>query len=89
MKFKDDIKDTWKTINKILNKTSKRKCFSRYFKEGNTIITDELLIATKFNSFFTNIGSKHSQTILTPKNKMFKDCFDKNSYKDIQIPKRE
>ncbi len=29
-------------------------------KKGNTIITDQLLIANKFNLFFTNIGSNLS-----------------------------
>ena len=78
MKFKDDIKGTWKTINEILNKTRRKKCFPRFFKDGNTIITDQLLIANKLNSFFTNIGSNLSQKITAPKNKSFKDFLTKS-----------
>ncbi len=42
-----------------------------FFKEGDIIITNELIIANKFNSFFTNIGSTFSNQIRAPKNKCF------------------
>ena len=68
-KFKDDIKGTWKTINDILNKTKRKKNISKFFKDGNNVITNKLVIADKFNSFFTSIGPTLSQKIKAPKNK--------------------
>ncbi len=79
-KFKDDIKITWKTINEILNKTKKKKIFSRYFFfESEDQITDKLVIANKFNVFFTNVGPSLANKIKYPGNKCFKD-FMTNKY---------
>ena len=50
--FKFDIKNTWKTINEILSKSKTNKSFLTYFKESNSIMTDKLEIANKFNAFF-------------------------------------
>ena len=55
--FKFDIKNTWKTMNEILSKSKTNKSFPTYFKESNSIMTDKLEIANKFNAFFTNIGN--------------------------------
>ena len=72
-KFKDDIKNTWKTINDILNKTKKKKTFPQYFKDNGNIITDKLEIANKFNAFFADIGPKLAQEIIMPENKHYKN----------------
>ena len=50
--FKFYIKNTWKTINEILSKSKTNKSFPTYFKESNSIMTDKLEIANKFNAFF-------------------------------------
>jgi len=76
-KYKGDIKGTWKTINDILNRTKRKKTFPLFFKDGNTIITSKLVIANKFNSFFTNIGPKLSNIINAPNNKSFKTYLNK------------
>ena len=55
-KFQSDIKNTWKTINEILCKDKTKKAFPKYFKEAESIIVDEVDIANKFNTFFTEIG---------------------------------
>ena len=55
-KFQSDIKNTWKTINEILCKDKTKKTLPKYFKEAESIIVDEVDIANKFNTFFTEIG---------------------------------
>lgn len=72
MKFKDDIRGTWKTINDILNKTKKKRSFPQFFRDGQNVITNKLIIANKFNMFFTNIGPNLSNLINAPNNKSFK-----------------
>ncbi len=78
-KFKCDIKSTWKTINEILNQTKHKIKFPLYFKDGENMVTSKELIVNKFNTFFTNIGSKLSQQIKRPKNKSFKDYLISNN----------
>ncbi len=65
--------DTWKTINEKLNRTKRKTSFPLFFKDGNSIIANKLLIANKFNSFFTNIGINLYQQTTAHKNKSFKD----------------
>ncbi len=66
-KFKGDIRGTWKKINDILNRTKRKKTFPSSFKDGENIINDKIMIANKFNIFFTNIGPKLAAEIVTPK----------------------
>ncbi len=87
-KFKNDIRGTWKTINEILCKTKKKKSFPQFFKDNETVITNKLTIANKFNTFFTNIGPKLADQIKMPKNKHFKNYLTLNynhkfTFKDI------
>ena len=72
-KFKNDIRGTWKCINEILNKTKRKKVFPLLFKDGTNIVAGKLQIANRFNTFFTNIGSKLSNQIKPPQNKSFKN----------------
>ncbi len=41
-----------------LVKKLKKKSISQYFRDGDNVITNKLLIANKFNSFFTNFPVK-------------------------------
>ena len=50
--LKFDIKNAWKTMNEILSKSKTNKSFPTYFIESNSIMTDKLEIANKFNAFF-------------------------------------
>ena len=52
MKFRSDIKNTWKTIKNVLNKNrSTRKMQTKFCVNGN-IIEGDLKIANEFNKFF-------------------------------------
>ncbi len=78
MKFKDDIRGTWKTINDILNKTKRKKAFSQFFRDGENMITNKYVIVNKFNTFFTNIGPNLSKLIKSPSNKNFRNYLTQN-----------
>ena len=53
--FRNDIRNTWKTINEILTKNQTKHKLSTVFKENGTDITDNINIANKCNTFFTNV----------------------------------
>ena len=55
-KYRNNTRKTWKTINDILSRPSKKKTLQKTFREGDFKITNNVEIANKFNSFFTNIG---------------------------------
>ena len=54
-RFKNDIRNTWKTINDILSKLKNKKSQTVIVENGVTH-TDKQNIANKFNQFFTNIA---------------------------------
>ena len=70
-KYKNDIKNTWKTIKDILNKSNTHKEFPKYFNVDNKRITDTESIATYFNDFFVNIGPSLAEKIDTQGKKPF------------------
>ncbi len=91
-KIKYDTRGTCKTINDILSKTDEKtqKSISQYFRDGDNVITNKLLIAYKFNSFFTNIGLTLSHEIRAPVNKSFKNYLsnkDNNNFKFHNVDK--
>ena len=51
--FRNDIRNTWKTINEILTKNKTKQKLPTVFKENGTDITGNINIANKFNTFFT------------------------------------
>ena len=70
-RFKNDIRNTWKTINEILSKNKGKKTSSTIFKENGTSITDKTDIAKKFNNYFTNIGQTIAESIQYKGNKNY------------------
>ncbi len=77
-KFKNDIRGTWKTINSILNKTNRKTNIPQLFKDNEKIITYKIVIANKFNTFFTKIGPDIAHKIRQPTNKSFKNYLTLN-----------
>ena len=55
-KCKHDIKETWSTIKKIIQKITTGGKLPDYFKIDGNIVNDKHVIANKFNTIFTNIG---------------------------------
>ena len=62
-RFKNDTKNTCKTINEILSKNKGKKTSSPIFKVTGTSITDKSHIASKCNAYFTNIGQTIAESI--------------------------
>ena len=62
-KYKGDLRNTWKTIKEVLNKTKKKAQFPDFFKINDEKLTDKQSIADKFNTFLIEIGSKLAQQI--------------------------
>jgi hypothetical protein len=58
---KNDIKETWKTIKSLLNKTNTAQ--QTQFLHKNKVITDKFEIANGFNDYFVNIGPELSTKI--------------------------
>ena len=54
---KGDIRNTWKSIKEVLNKTKQKSSFPSYFKVNEEIITDKQTIATNLNKYFAAVGS--------------------------------
>jgi len=62
---KDNIRDTWKLINKVLNETtgSGHKPTVTKIKDKNLVVNDPKVIADKFNEYFVNIGPNLAKNI--------------------------
>ena len=69
--FRNDIRNTWKTINEILTKNQTKHKLPTVFKENGTYITDNINIANKFNKIFTNVGQKIAKDIQYDGNKNY------------------
>lgn len=64
---KNNIKNTWRTINDILGK-NKKASPATYFNDNNTKITDPNVIADQFNNFFADVGPALASKINTNTN---------------------
>ena len=60
---KRDIKQTWKNINSILNRSQNKKEFPTYFKNNDIPVYDPNEIANLFNSHYTHIGPNLANNI--------------------------
>lgn len=53
---KNNMKDTWKTLNNLMKSNSQCKNAAEYFTHNNKIIKNQMEIADEFNSYFVNVG---------------------------------
>ena len=53
---KNNAKKTWKGINDLLGKASKKKSSEISIKIGNSIVNNQKIVANNFNDFFTGIA---------------------------------
>ena len=77
-RFKNDIRNTWKTINDILLKTKIQTKSPTVIVENGVIHTDKQIIANKFNLFFTNIAQTLARDIKYDGTKNFKYYLNKH-----------
>ena len=55
---KNDMKQTWKTVNNIIVKGQKQSLHHKLMDECGSILTNPQDISNKFNDFVVNIGTK-------------------------------
>ena len=60
---KNNVKGTWKVLNKIIRKKNTSSKFPESFKDKNNVISDKKQIANGFNRFFTNVGPDLASSI--------------------------
>ena len=77
-KEKNNIKNTWKIINSVINKKSSQK-ISRLSHNGK-LIKDSLVIPELFNSYFANVGPNLARSIPSCINKFSDYLSDPNSH---------
>ena len=66
-KYKNDIRKTWDTLKKVINKKTFKPDFPSNFLHDGVEITGSKNIADKFNEYFTEIGPKLARSIDTVK----------------------
>ena len=68
LKYKNDIKKTWQTINEVLNRNKTRSKLPDTFlqKNSNNNVSNPLEIANKFNEYFVKIGPQLAKKIIGP-----------------------
>ena len=76
-RFKNDIRNTWKTINDILSKTKLQTKSKTVIVENGVTHKDKEIIANKFNHFFTNIAQTLAREIKYDGNKNYKYYLNK------------
>ena len=80
--FEGNVKETWKTINQMINKRSKTTHNSS-LEDGDKDITDSQQIADAMNQYFCNIREKLSSKIPTRKNPLLSGDVKINQHSKI------
>ena len=70
-KYKNNIKQTWSTINNILNKNNKKHKFPDLFNINGTLTNNKKDIVNSFNRYLCNIGPKLESAITIDSNKSY------------------
>ena len=60
---KNDMKQTWRTINNVIGKDQKQSSYSKFKDECDNVFTNPQDISNKFNEFFVNIGPELASNI--------------------------
>ena len=60
---KNDMKQTWRTINNVIRKGQKKSSYSKFKDECDNVFTNPQDISNKFNEFFVNIGPELASNI--------------------------
>ena len=80
--FEGNLKETWKTINQMINKRSKTTHISS-LKDDDKDITDSQQIADAMNQYFCSIGEKLSNKIPLKRNPLLSGNVSINQHSKI------
>ena len=67
-KQKNNVQNTWKILNTIINKQFNTPEYPTYFVSNNKQISENKAIANGFNNYFTNVGFNLAKNISSPDN---------------------
>ena len=70
-KYKNNIKQTWSTINNILNKNNKKHKLPDLFNINGSLTNNKKDIVNSFNRYFCNIGPKLESAITIDSKKSY------------------
>ena len=59
---KDNPKNTWRTINKVLDKAPNSTTIMQV-RDGSKIVSDSKQIANVLNDHFVNVGPRHARRV--------------------------
>mgnify|MGYP000297251403 CR=1 FL=1 len=87
-RYKGDIKNTWKSIKEVLNKSKNNASLPDFFKVDGKIVTDKQTIANDLNSYFAEVGSNLAAQVNPTENNEFQDylqnpCMQTFTFKPI------
>ena len=68
---KNDMKQTWNTINNILGRGKKQTCQNKFKDDHGNVFTSPEDIANQFNDFFVNVGPKFASDIPNTQTKYY------------------
>ena len=80
--FKNDSKQTWKLLKKLIGKNNDKSGIYLQFKHTNAVIKDPDQISNAFCNFFTNVGPNHATAIPQSKKQFtsyLQNCPKRNS----------
>ena len=65
IKYKNNNKMTWQTINRILNRNKNKERLPDKFQQNNSDVcfSDPVVIVNKFNEYFVNVGPNFTKSI--------------------------
>ena len=92
--YDGDLKNTWKTINQVLNKKTKTTHISSLEVEGKTV-SGAMAIAESMNNFFCDIGENLSDKIPEASNPLLSNEYEVNPkslkfhFEPVSIPQIE
>ena len=66
--YRNDMKNTWKLLNGVMNRKMKERNFVSHFNYNDKEIYNKQEIANGFNDFFVNIGPELANNIVSPEN---------------------
>jgi hypothetical protein len=81
---KNDLRKTWQILNDALNIPKNKRKISQLLIENN-LISDPIVIADKFNEFFTSVAGEISKNI-NPCNDVSVDTVPNNEFNMSSIP---
>ena len=80
---RNDLKTTWKLLNKVVNKRKSKSSLPTWFKSEDRTLTDPMEIANRFRKYFANIGPKLSRSI--PSVNPFRSYLRVNNHPSINL----